>query len=375
MADDAGHVEELVGLYHLGELGPASAARVREHLETCGRCRDEAAAVCDLLGALALLTEERQTLANAYGALGTAVPPAFPERFAPVEEPEDEPGPRRRVPWPHRPRRTDPAPAAGPAPVAAQPAAPPPAAPPPAAEPPPSAPPAPAPRVVAAPASPGPSAASTEQASLIPARTFPRTRPAPSAARVPRPTPAPPAAASSAREPAPAARTTVDAPATAGDPSSRQRRRALLASTTMLAATVALAGVAVTALLRDGSDDAEAPGVPVVVSAAASTTDVDSRATMTVALTENGESVHVRVELTGLAKKAGYRLYGYGLAGNRWPVVNWTSRTGKKQSLSGTVPARIADISHFAVVRSNRSVVVTVYIQHGEAAVIGPNGS
>ncbi|WP_373688943.1 zf-HC2 domain-containing protein [Verrucosispora sioxanthis] len=104
VADDAEHVGELLGLYHLDELDAEAAAAVRAHLDSCEACRDEAAEVCDLLGALALLADERDAIVNEYGALGTSVPPAFPQRFAPVEEPEDGSGQRRGMPWPHRPR-------------------------------------------------------------------------------------------------------------------------------------------------------------------------------------------------------------------------------------------------------------------------------
>ncbi|MEU8167240.1 hypothetical protein AB0B97_12040 [Micromonospora sp. NPDC049004] len=142
----------------------------------------------------------------------------------------------------------------------------------------------------------------------------------------------------------------------------------------MLATTVTLGGLAVGALLRDGNESTS-PGVPIVVSAAASATDVDSHAELAVSLTQANGSVQVRATVTGLQKDVGYRLYGYSLDGTRWPVVNWTGGAGKVQEVTGTAPVAIADVSHFVVLRSDRTTVVTVYLSKSESANLGPNGS
>ncbi|MFI5935027.1 hypothetical protein [Actinoplanes sp. NPDC051494] len=153
-----------------------------------------------------------------------------------------------------------------------------------------------------------------------------------------------------------------------------RRTRALMLSTGLLAVTVALGGIAAGALIRSDHGDPVSPVAPAVVSAAASATDVDSGARMTVTLTAKGGSAEVRAKLTGLKKGTGYRLYGYGVDDSRWPVANWTGKKGKVQEVTGTVPAGIPDISHFAVLRGDRSAVVTVYLPRGVGADIGPNG-
>src|SRR6185312_9590865 len=138
-------------------------------------------------------------------------------------------------------------------------------------------------------------------------------------------------AAPAAEVPAPAA----PRPAVVRQPRPAGRTRALVVSIGMLATTVTLGGLAVGALLRDGNEST-ASGVPIVVSAAASATDVDSHAELAVSLTQANGSVQVRATVTGLQKDVGYRLYGYSLDGTRWPVVNWTGGAGKVQEVTGT---------------------------------------
>lgn len=388
MADGTEHVEELLGLYYLDELDAASAQRVRAHLDACATCRDEATQVCEVLGAMALLLDDREELASMYGALGTSVPPAFPARFTPIEEPEEA---RSRIGWPHRSRRPDrhrptesaagtDAPAPEPAPsapatrTAVAPAmqAPTPTVPP-AAPVLPDAPPA-APTAstvpAAAPDLPAVSLAVPAVAPVVPAvaataaaapmrpkiapelRTKPVQRPAPSTVPAPIPLPTQPA----------------------GETRPVRRTRTLFVSIGMLVATVTLGGTAATALLREHNGEPSRPTARAAVNAAASTTDVDSGVRMTVALTAKDGATEVRAKLTGLTKGTGYRLYGYGPDDNRWAVVNWTGGAGKEQEVSGTVPAAIAGISHVAVLRSDRKIVVTVSFLHDAQAEIGPNG-
>ncbi|MFI6269770.1 zf-HC2 domain-containing protein [Micromonospora zamorensis] len=408
MADGTEHVEELLGLYYLDELDAASAQRVRAHLDACGTCRDEAAQVCESLAAMALLLDDRERLASMYGALGTSVPPAFPARFAPVEEPEE---PRSRIGWPPRSRRsgrsrptesaalTD-APAPEPAPPAPTtrtavapaketsaptvPPAVPPAAPavPPAA--PPARPAAPAGRAVpaaapaapaAAPALPAVSLTAPAVAPVVPA-VAPVIAAADPASTPVLPTIAPGVRTKPVKRPAPS---TVPAPMPlttqpAGQTRPVRHTRSLIVSIGLLAATVTLGGTTTTMLLREHDGEPSTPTARAAVSAAASATDVDSGVRMTVALTAKDGSTEVRAKLTGLTKGTGYRLYGYGPDDNRWAVVNWTGGTGKEQEVSGTVPAAIAGISHVTVLRSDRKTVVTVYFSHDAEAEIGPNG-
>ncbi|GLY97272.1 zf-HC2 domain-containing protein [Actinoplanes sp. NBRC 103695] len=82
------HLTDLLALYYLDALDRRSADRVGRHLEGCADCRAEAGAVCETLAALGLLFGSGEELLNAYGALGAAAPPAFPERFAPQQIPE-----------------------------------------------------------------------------------------------------------------------------------------------------------------------------------------------------------------------------------------------------------------------------------------------
>ncbi|MFF0467406.1 zf-HC2 domain-containing protein [Micromonospora zamorensis] len=428
MADGTEHVEELLGLYYLDQLDAASAQRVRAHLDACATCRDEAAQVCEVFGAMALLLDDREELASMYGALGTSVPPAFPARFTPIEEPQE---PRSRIGWPHRSRRpgrqrptesataTDaPAPESAPSAPSTRtavapamqaptptvpPAAPvlpdaPPAAPvlpdaPPAAPVLPDAPPA-APVLPDAP--PAAPSASTVPAAAPTASTVPAAAPdlpavslavpavapvVPAVAATPAAAPMRPKIASELRtkpvqRPAPS---TVPAPIPlptqpAGETRPVRRTRPLIVSIGMLAATVTLGGTAATALLREHNSEPNTPTAPAAVNVAASTTNVDSGVRMAVALTAKDGSTEVRAKLTGLTKGTGYRLYGYGPDDNRWAVVNWTGGAGKEQEVSGTVPAAIAGISHVAVLRSDRKVVVTVYFSHDAEAEIGPNG-
>ncbi|MET8118533.1 zf-HC2 domain-containing protein [Micromonospora sp. NPDC005291] len=411
MADGTEHVEELLGLYYLDQLDAASAQRVRSHLDACATCRDEAAQVCEMLGAMALLLDDREELASMYGALGTSVPPAFPARFTPIEEPEE---PRSRIGWPHRSRRPDrhrptesaavtDAPAPEPAPSAPAtrtavapamqapaptlpPAAPvlpdaPPAAPAAAPAAPAAAPAAPAPVharpaavPAAAPALPAVSLAVPTVAPVVPA-VAPAVAAALAAAPV-RSKIAPELRTKPVKRPAPS---TVPAPMPvstqpAGETRPDRRTRPLTVSIGMLAATVTLGGTAATMLLREHNGEPSTPTAQAAVSAAASTTDVDSGVRMTVALTAKDGSTEVRAKLTGLTKGTGYRLYGYGPDDNRWAVVNWTGGAGKEQEVSGTVPAAIAGISHVAVLRNDRKIVVTVSFSHDAEAEIDPNG-
>lgn len=413
MADGTEHVEELLGLYYLDQLDAASARRVRAHLDACATCRDEAAQVCEVFGAMALLLDDREELASMYGALGTSVPPAFPARFTPVEEPEE---PRSRIGWPHRPRRPDrhhptesaavtdapasepepPAPATRTAVAPAMPA-PAPAVPVPPAAPvlpdaPPAAPtttptapttattvpttaPTTAPSVpTAAPALPAVSLAVPTVAPVVPAAA-PAVTAGPAAAPM-RPKNAPELRTKPVQRPAPS---NVPAPIPVstqplGETRPVRRTRSLTVSIGMLAATVTLGGTSATMLLREQNGEPSTPTAPAAVNAAASTTDVDSGVRMTVALTAKDGSTEVRAKLTGLTRGTGYRLYGYGPDDNRWAVVNWTGGAGKEQEVSGTVPAAIVGISHVAVLRGDRKVVVTVYFSHDAEAETGPNG-
>ncbi|MFI6257045.1 zf-HC2 domain-containing protein [Micromonospora zamorensis] len=432
MADGSEHVEELLGLYYLDELDVASAQRVRAHLDACGTCRDEAAQVCEALAAMALLLDDREGLASMYGALGTSVPPAFPARFAPIEEPEE---PRSRIGWPPRSRRsgrsrptesaalTD-APAPEPAPPApttrtavapaketsapmvppavppaapavppAAPAVPPagpavppagPAVPPAAPAAPPANPAAPAGRAVLAAAPAAPAAAPVLPAVSLTAPTVapvvptvaPVVAAADPAATPVLPTIAPGVRTKPVKRPTPS---TVPAPMPlttqpAGQTRPVRHTRSLIVSIGLLAATVTLGGTTATMLLREHDGEPSTPTARAAVSAAASTTDVDSGVRMTVTLTAKDGSTEVRAKLTGLTKGTGYRLYGYGPDDNRWAVVNWTGGAGKEQEVSGTVPAAIAGISHVTVLRSDRKTVVTVYFSHDAKAEIGPNG-
>ncbi|WP_433650038.1 zf-HC2 domain-containing protein [Micromonospora zamorensis] len=423
MADGTEHVEELLGLYYLDELDVASAQRVRAHLDACGTCRDEAAQVCEALAAMALLLDDREGLASMYGALGTSVPPAFPARFAPIEEPEE---PRSRIGWPPRSRRSgrsrptesaaltdapapepappEPAPPAPttrtavapaketsaptvpPAAPTAAPAAPPagPTMPPAAPAAPPAKPAAPAGRAVpaaapaapaAAPALPAVSLTAPTVAPVVPA-VAPVVAAADPAATPVLPTIAPGVRTKPVKRPAPS---TVPAPMPlttqpAGQTRPVRHTRSLIVSIGLLAATVTLGGTTATMLLREHDGEPSTPTARAAVSAAASATDVDSGVRMTVALTAKDGSTEVRAKLTGLTKGAGYRLYGYGPDDNRWAVVNWTGGAGKEQEVSGTVPAAIAGISHVTVLRSDRKTVVSVYFSHDAEAEIGPNG-
>ncbi|MEU7919284.1 zf-HC2 domain-containing protein [Micromonospora zamorensis] len=415
MADGTEHVEELLGLYYLDELDVASAQRVRAHLDACGTCRDEATQVCEALAAMALLLDDREGLASMYGALGTSVPPAFPARFAPIEEPEE---PRSRIGWPPRSRRsgrsrptesaavTDapapkpppPAPttrtAVAPAKETSAPTVPPavptgaPAAPPAAPTVPPAAPPAkpaaPAGRAVpaatpaapaAAPALPSVSLTAPTVAPVVPT-VAPVVAAADPAATPVLPTIAPGVRTKPVKRPAPS---TVPAPMPLTTQPAEQTRpvrhtRSLIVSIGLLAATVTLGGTTATMLLREHDGEPSTPTARAAVSAAASTTDVDSGVRMTVTLTTKDGSTEVRAKLTGLTKGTGYRLYGYGPDDNRWAVVNWTGGAGKEQEVSGTVPAAIAGISHVTVLRSDRKTVVTVYFSHNAEAEMGPNG-
>nr|WP_246381729.1 zf-HC2 domain-containing protein [Micromonospora jinlongensis] len=401
----------MLGLYYLDELDAASAQRVRAHLDACVTCRDEAAQVCEALAAMALLLDDREGLASMYGALGTSVPPAFPARFAPIEEPE---APRSRIGWTHRSRRSgrsrptesaavtdapapEPAPpppttrtAAAPAKETSAPTVPPaaptaapsvppvgPTVPPAAPAAPPAKPAAPAGHAVpaAAPALPAVSLTAPTVAPVVPI-IAPTVAAAEPAATPVLPTIAPGVRTKPVNRPAPS---TVPAPVPLTTQPAGQTRpvrptRSLIVSIGLLAATVTLGGTAATALLREHDGEPSTPTARAAVSAAASTTDVDSGVHMTVALTAKDGSTEVRAKLTGLTKGTGYRLYGYGPDDNRWAVVNWTGGTGKEQEVSGAVPAAIAGISHVTVLRSDRKTVVTVYFSHDAEAEMGPNG-
>ncbi|WP_433650045.1 hypothetical protein ACQP2C_26520 [Micromonospora zamorensis] len=372
------HVANLLALYHLDALDRRSAEQVGRHLQSCQQCRAAATEVCETLAALALLSDDRDHLLNRYGALGTAVPPAFPARFAP-QELAGQPGrearetDRRRF----RLRRggTGAETATGEAPAAAGPdlgrgeppqqrVAPPPVTPPPVAPPrtapPPVAPPPVAPPRTAPPPAAPPPVALVEKPSPIQEQATP--------AAVPLPTRA-------ARRPVthPAQRGFDRAPGIAhpddGQRVSRRKRFLSRRAVTfaglgaLLALTLTVAGVSVRSLLAP-----PAPGVQtnIVRTAVASATDRDSGANLSVFLTEERDRVTVRVTLSGLNEGTGYRIYGYTFDGRQRPLVNWTGRAGV-QELDGELPVGIADLSHFAVARGTR-IVVTAYLPRDAGA-------
>ncbi|MEU1395491.1 zf-HC2 domain-containing protein [Micromonospora zamorensis] len=362
---------DLLALYHLDALDRRSAEQVGRHLQSCQQCRAAATEVCETLAALALLSDDRDHLLNRYGALGTAVPPAFPVRFAP-QEPAGQPGSeaqetdRRRfrlrrggtgaetaageasaAAGPDLGRREPPQQRVAPAPVA----------------PPPVAPPAVALPRVAPPAAPPP-VALVQTPSPVQEQTTPTAVPLPTrGARRPVTHPAQPG---------------FDrAPGIAHpDDGQRVRRKRLLSRRAvtfaglgaLLMAALTVAGISARALLAP-----PAPGVQtnIVRTAVASATDRDSGANLSVFLTEERDRVTVRATLSGLDEGTGYRLYGYTFDGRQRPLVNWTGRDGV-QEIDGELPVGIADLSHFAVTRGTR-VVVTAYLPRdaGTAATPG----
>ncbi|TQJ23583.1 hypothetical protein FBZ33_3889 [Micromonospora sp. A202] len=360
------HVADLLALYHLDALDRRSAEQVGRHLQSCQQCRAAATEVCETLAALALLSDDRDHLLNRYGALGTAVPPAFPARFAPQEpagpprsEVQQTDGRRFRLrrggtgaetptgeasaaAGPDLGRRELPQQRVAPAPVTPPPVAP--------------------PRVT--PPDAPPPAALVEKPAPIQEQASPTAVPSPTrAARRPVAHPAQPGF-----DRAPA----IAHPGDGQRVSPRKRflpRRAVTVAGlgALLMAALTVAGISARALLAP-----PAPGVQtnIVRTAVASATDRDSGATLSVLLTEEGDRVTVRATLSGLAEGTGYRLYGYTFDGRQRPLVNWTGRAGV-QELDGELPVGIADLSHFAVTRGTR-VVVTAYLPRDAGAPATP---
>ncbi|WP_433386004.1 hypothetical protein [Micromonospora sp. KLBMP9576] len=330
------HVVDLLALYHLDALDRHSGEQVARHLQSCPQCRAAATEVCETLGALALLSDDRERLLNLYGALGAAAPPAFPARFAPQEPPQEPAGtPRDEAPETDRRRfrlrrggtgagiREESA-AAGGRTGRREPA----------------------------------------QQRVAPPPVAPVREPAPVREQA---TPSPkPAAERPAARPS---RPSFDRPPDIQRPDNNQRaesprkrlgfRRAVTVAglSALLLLTLTVAGFSAKALL-----DPPAPAVQTatVRTAVASATDQDSGATLSVLLTEDRDRVTVRATLSGLDKGVGYRLYGYTFDGRQRPLVNWTGRAGV-QEVDGELPVGIADLSHFAVTRGTR-IVVTAYL-------------
>ena len=155
---------------------------------------------------------------------------------------------------------------------------------------------------------------------------------------------------------------------------SRQRRKIVVTSC-MLVGVVAFGGLAVSALVRGLPQDDAAPATAPVLSAEASAADRGTGAQMSVFLHEGEDGVAVRATLNKLRKGTGYRLYAQSFDGRRWPVVNWTGTAGV-QEVEGAVPATLAEISHFIVLRSDRKTAVTVYLPRSAAPApdAGSNG-
>jgi len=293
------HVTDLLALYHLDVLDRRRAEQAGRHLESCGDCRLAATEVCETLAALALLSDERDDLLNAYGALGAAKPPAFPARFAPPEPPGEpgsivrrvaEPSDARRFRLRRRGRSTE---------------------------------------------TVDPVEESDEDARkdrLKPAAVLP---------------------------PPPALHTKVAPPATA--PGARQaaarRTGNLVRLSVLLLVSVAAAGISMKTLFNS---EKSAPPAAVALSAVATASDRETGADLSVFLTQKGDHVTARATVNGLHAGIGYRLVGYTFDGRQRPVVNWTGRHGL-QEVTGELPVRVADISHFVVTRDTK-VIVTVYL-------------
>lgn len=345
------HVADLLALYHLDALDRRSSEQVDRHLQSCPQCRAAATEVCETLAALALLSDDRDHLLNLYGALGTAVPPAFPARFAPQEPPREQPDPQRTEARETDRRRfrlrrgsTEAETASRPVPAAAGPDLERGEPPKPRVEPPPVA-----PVQKSLPVTPVQKPSPIREEAALPV--------------VPSPKPAAP------RPVAHLSRPGFDRPADLHHPGDGQRaesprrrffswRAATLAAlSALLLLTLTVAGLSARALL-----DPPAPGVQTntVRTAVASATDRDSGANLSVILTEDGDRVAVRATLSGLTEGVGYRLFGYTFDGRQRPLVNWTGRDGV-QELDGELPVGIADLSHFAVTRGTR-IVVTAYL-------------
>ncbi|WP_422747610.1 zf-HC2 domain-containing protein [Micromonospora sp. WMMD1219] len=395
------HVADLLALYHLDALDRRHGEQVGRHLESCRQCRAAATEVCQVLAALALLGDDKDQLLNLYGALGTAVPPAFPARFAP-QEPADPPHrdaretDRRRF----RLRRggARPGTATGEAPAAAEPGvgrgkpapqrvepspAPPPPAPPPVAPPrlvPPPAlslPAAPPPPATPSPAAPPPAPATPSPAASVspPAALAHRTpqRAAPPA--VPGSQPAVPRPVAHPTRPdldrSPESRRSDGGRRAESAPKRLLPRRAVAFAglSALLAGTLTVAGISAKALLTPPGPEVR---TATVRTAAASAMDQDSGTKLSVFVTQEGDRVTVRATLSGLDEGAGYRLYGYTFDGRQRPLVNWTGRAGV-QELDGELPVGIADLSHFAVTRGAR-VVVTAYLPR-DAGTVATTGS
>ncbi|MET7704726.1 hypothetical protein [Micromonospora sp. NPDC005413] len=347
------HVADLLALYHLDALDRRSGEQVGRHLQSCQQCRAAATEVCETLAALALLSDDRDHLLNLYGALGTAVPPAFPARFAPQEPPREQASPPRKEARETDRRRfrlrrggTGAEPATRPVPAAA-----------------------------------GPDLGRREppQQRVAPPPVAPVQKPSPLQEQAALPSVPSPEQATQ-RPVAHPSRPGFDRPPDIQHPGGGQRaesprkrffswRAATFAGlSALLLLTLMVAGISARALL-----DPPAPGVQtnIVRTAVASATDRDSGANLSVLLTEEGDRVTVRATLSGLDEGTGYRLYGYTFDGRQRPLVNWTGRAGV-QELDGELPVGIADLSHFAVTRGTR-VVVTAYLPRdtGTAATPG----
>jgi hypothetical protein len=296
------HVANLLALYHLDVLDRRREQSVGWHLKSCGECRAAAVEVCETLAALALLADDRDELLNAYGALGTAVPPSFPARFAPQEPPPAPQGLTRRLNLAQQTRRfglSKPAPAEPPAIPSS-------------------------PRVVAAAELPG--SAPVASAAKLPAR-----------------------AQKSGGD--------LRRPGRPGRGLASRRTIALARLGGLLVIAVALAVISANALLATRDDGSSTAAV---LTAAATASDSATGADLSVFVTEQGGAVAVRATLNGLHADVGYRLHGHTFDGLQRPVVNWTGRSGV-QEVTGELPVGMADVSHFTVSRGTR-VVVTAYL-------------
>lgn len=157
------------------------------------------------------------------------------------------------------------------------------------------------------------------------------------------------------------------APAAARRTAAR-RQGALVWTSGLLVVTVTVAGLSLRSL--SSSLAGPRPLTTVAVTAAASGSDEQSGAGMSIVLTGNsdGTVVSVRATVSELRRGRGYRLYGYTYDGREVPVVNWTGNAGV-QDVAGELPAAIADLSHFTVTTGRRKPVVTVYLPRAG----GPN--
>jgi len=323
-ADDTGagaHLEAQLPLYHLGVLSAVEGRVVVTHLGECSECRAVQAEVCDLLGTLALLTDDREALVSAFGALGTSRPAALPDRFAPAEPSE----PYRL--WHsalHRSRRHKEK--TGPEfPSASE------FATPPVDERPPS--------VMVRPDPPALHQSAPSSREAEPREPPPRQ---------------PPSGGLPSRDPEPFDEIFAM-------PGRVRRRRSLVAASLMLASVTALGGLAVSALVFGVPGGDERPATTVALTAVASATDRDTGAQLSAFLTEQPGGVAIRATVNRLTKGQGYRLYAQAYSGQRWPVVNWTGADGV-QEVHGVVPSTIAELSRLIVERSDHKPVVIAYL-------------